>query len=41
MANDVRKYLPKSYAMFKVHMKQFLQHIRSTQTAVTDPMPEP
>jgi hypothetical protein len=37
---NVRKYLPKSYAMVKVHMNQIRQHIRSTQTAVTEPTPD-
>jgi hypothetical protein len=31
------KYLPKSDAMVKGHMLQIRQHIRSTQTAVTEP----
>jgi hypothetical protein len=37
--DNVCKYLPKYDAMVKVHMNQIRQHIRSTQTAVTEPMP--
>jgi hypothetical protein len=36
---NVRKYLPKSYAMVKGHMNQ-IRHIRSTQPAAAEPTPE-
>jgi hypothetical protein len=39
--DNIHKYLPKSVAMVKGHMDQIRQHIRSTQTTVTAPTPEP
>jgi hypothetical protein len=41
MVDNVRKYIPKSDTMVKGHMHQIHQHIRSTQTAVREPTPEP
>jgi hypothetical protein len=40
MVENVRKYLPKPDATVKGHMNQICQHIRSTQTTVTEPTPE-
>jgi hypothetical protein len=37
--DSVRKYLPKSDTMLKVHMNQIRHHIRSTQPAVTEQTP--
>jgi hypothetical protein len=37
---NVRKYLPKSYATSKGHMKQIRQNIRSTQQPVKQPASE-